>query len=81
MHILAADIQYMVPGNYIALIVNGKAAVGVAVKGEANIKAVVEDEFLHLLNVCRAAVDVDIQAVRIVVYHICIGSESVKHAL
>ena len=69
----------MVAGDDITLIVDGKAAVGVAVKGEAHIEAVFHYEFLHLFDMGRTAVDIDIHAVGIVVYNISISAESVKH--
>ena len=70
----------MVAGDDITLIIDGKAAVGVAVEGKAHVKAVFHYEFLHLFDMGRAAVDIDIYAVGVVVYNISISAESVKHA-
>ena len=49
-HILAADIQNVIACYDVALFVDGKAAVGIAVKGKTNIKSVFEDKLLHLLD-------------------------------
>ena len=70
----------MVAGYDVALFVHRKAAVGVTVKREADIELIIEHEFLHLLNMRRAAVDVNIDTVGIIGDNIGIRAQSVKHA-
>ena len=79
-HIFAADIKNMVAGYDVTLFVHRKTAVGVTVKREADIELIIEHEFLHLLNVRRAAVDVNIDTVGIIGDNIGIRAQSVKHA-
>ena len=71
----------MVAVYLVALFVDGKAAVSVAVKGEADVKAVVDNELLEIMYMRRAAVDVDVQSVRLVCEHVCVRAEGVEHAL
>ena len=65
----------------VPLLVHGQAAVRVSVKGEADIQLVLKHILLQLFDVGGAAVDVDVQAVRVVGDHIGIGAEGVKDAL
>ena len=71
----------MVACNNVALFVNRKTAVSVAVVSKAYVEAVVDYELLQVLNVSLAAVGVDVEAVGVVVDHICLCAESVKYAL
>ena len=71
----------MVAGDYIPLLIHAEAAVRVSVIGESDVQMVVEHEFLQVLDVSGAAVRVDIEAVRIVVDHICLGAEGVEDSL
>ena len=45
LHMAAAQIKDMVAGQYVSVLIDGKAAIGVAVKGKADIKTVFLDEF------------------------------------
>ena len=63
LHILGAEVHDMVAVDLVALLVHGEAAVGVAVKGEAHVEMVVDNELLEIMYMRRAAVDVDVQAV------------------
>ena len=70
----------MIAGYNVALFVHRKAAVGVTVERKADIELIIEHELLHLLNMRRAAVDVNINTVGIIGDNIGIGTQSVKHA-
>ena len=77
-HIAGAHVQDQVAVNHVAALVNGQAAVGVAVVGKAHIKAVLHHKALQLVDVGRAAIDVDVKAVRRVVDHVGLGTQGVK---
>ena len=62
-------------------LVDRKAAVGVAVVGEAHVEAVADDEVLQALDVGRAAVDVDVEAVGRVVDDVRLGAHGVEDRL
>ena len=81
LHVLCADIHDMVAVYHIALLVHGQAAVGVPVKGEAHIQAVVQHELLQLADMGGAAVHIDVQPVGPVGDHIGVGPQSVKDTL
>ena len=78
-HIAAVNIEYLIAVNNIAVFINSKAAVSIAVKGKACIKLLLLHKLLKSLNVCGAAVCVDIQSVRVVVYNVCFCAQSVKY--
>ncbi len=61
-----------------AALVNGQAAVGVAVVSKAHVKAILHNKALQLVDVGRAAVDVDVKAVGRVVDHVGLGAQGVK---
>ncbi len=65
-HILGADGDYLIAVNDIAVFIDCKESVGVAVECEACHKSVLNDIFLKILEVSRAAVVIDIDAVRLV---------------
>ena len=71
----------MVAVYFVALLVDGKAAVSVAVKGKADVKPVVDNELLEVVYMRRAAVDVDVQTVGLVCEHVGVRTEGVEHAL
>ena len=71
----------MVAVYHIALLVHGQAAVGVSVKGEAHIQAVIQHELLQLADMGGAAVHVDIQSVGPVGNHMGVGPQGVEDAL
>ncbi len=68
----------MVACDNIALFVNAKAAVCVAVVCEAHVQAIVDNEFLQMFDVRGAAVGIDIVPVRSVVDHVRLCAQSVK---
>ena len=71
----------MVAGDDVALLVHTEAAVGVAVIGKADVEVVLDHELLQALNVGGAGVQVDVQAVGLVVDDIGVCAQRVKHAL
>ena len=71
----------MVAVDDIPLLVHRQAAVGIAVKGEAHIQVVRNHKAAQVLDMGRAAVDIDVQAVRIVGNHMGVGTQGVKNAL
>ena len=81
LHVLCAYIEDVIPVDDIALLVNRKAAIRVAVKGKTDVKAVVENVFLQMLDMRGAAVNVDVQPVGVIVYDKGVRAESVKNAL
>ena len=70
----------MIAGYNVALFVHRKAAVGVTVERKADVELIVKHELLHLLNMRRAAVDININTVGIIGDNIGIRAQSVKHA-
>ena len=81
LHVQAVDVQRVVAGDDIALLVHTEAAVGVAVVGKADVQALVHHELLQMLDMRRAAVGVDVVAVRLRVHDIGPGAERVEHGL
>ena len=80
-HIAAVDVQDMVTGDDIALFIHAEAAVGIAVIGKADVKVILDNELLQPLNVGGAGVEVDVQAVGLIVDDIGVGAQCVKDAL
>ena len=66
LHILCANGDYLIAVNNFAVFVNRKKSVCVAVEGEARHKTVLNDIFSKIFKVSRAAVVIDIDAVRLV---------------
>ena len=81
LEVLCGEIEDVVAVADVPLLVHRQAAVRVSVKGEADIQLVLKHMLLKLFDVGGAAVDVDVQAVRVVGDHIGIGAEGVKNAL
>ena len=81
LHIAAIDVQDMVTGDDIALFIHAEAAVGIAVIGKADVKVILDNELLQPLNVGGAGVEVDVQAVGLIVDDIGVGAQCVKDAL
>ena len=71
----------MVTGDDIALFIHAEAAVGIAVIGKADVKVILDNELLQPLNVGGAGVEVDVQAVGLIVDDIGVGAQCVKDAL
>jgi len=80
-HIAGVNVQDVVAGDDVALLIHAEAAVGVAVVGKADVKVVLHNELLQTLNVGGAGVQVDIQAVGLVVDDVGVCTESIKNAL
>ena len=81
LHIAAVDIQDVVAGDHVALLVHAQAPVGVTVVGKAHIQTLLDDEFLQALDVGGAGVFVDVQAVGLGVDDVGGGAQRVKHRL
>ena len=81
LHIQAVNIQGMVAGHNVALLIHAEAAVGISVIGKADIQAVLYHEFLQVLNVRAATIRVDVVAVRRVVHHVSLCAQGVEHRL
>ena len=81
LHVAAVDVQNVVAGDDIAFLVHAQAAVSVAVKCKTNVQSVLYHELLQPLNMSRASVVVDVQAVRLVVDDIGIRTQSIKNRL
>ena len=79
LEVLGADIHDLIAVQHLAPLVYGKAAVRVAVKGEAHVQMMLPDVELQALNVGGAAVRVDVHAVRLIVDDIGLGPQRVKH--
>ncbi len=79
-HIFAADVENMIAGYDIALFVDSQAAIGIAVKGKADIELIFQNELLHLLDMGRAAVYVYVNTVGIIGDNICVGAQGIEHA-
>ena len=81
LHVAAVDVQDVVAGNNIALLVHAQAAVSVAIESKTDVQTVLYHELLQTLNMSRASVVVDVQAVRLVVDDIGIRTQSIKNRL
>ena len=55
LHVAAVNVQDVVAGDDVALLIHAEAAVGVAVVGKADVEVVLDDELLQTLNVGGAA--------------------------
>ena len=80
LHIEAVDVQNVVAGDDVALFIHAQAAVRVAVIGKADVQALLHDELLQMLDVRRAAVGVDVVAVRVVVHHVDLRADAAPFA-
>ena len=80
-HIAAVDIQDMVSGHNITLLVYAQAAVSIAVISKANIQALFHNKLLQSFNMGRASIQVDVQAIGLIIDNIGICAESIKNRL
>ena len=80
LHVATVDVQDMVTGDHIALLVHTQAAVSIAIEGKANIQTLFHYELLQALDVGRASVVVDVQTVRFVVDDVGIRTQSIENA-
>ena len=81
LHVQAIDVEDVVAGDHVALLVHRQAAVRVAVKGEAHVQLLVAHQLLQMLDVGRAAVHVDVVAVGLGVDHVGLRAQRVEDAL
>ena len=77
--IAAAYIQDKVAVNHVTALVNRKATVGISVVGKTNVKPILHDKALQLVDVRGAAVYVDVQAVRSVIDDMRFCAQCVKN--
>ena len=71
----------MVTGDHIALFVHAEAAVCIAVIGKAHIQTLFHHKLLQALDVGGACVQVDVQAVGLVIDDIGVCTQRIEHAL
>ena len=76
LHILAAQIHDLVAVYLVAELVNRKTSVSVAVVSKSYVKSVVENELLQCIDMCGAAVSIDVETVRCVVDNIDLSTQS-----
>ena len=81
LQVAAIDVQNVVAGDDIALLVHAQAAVGVAVVGKADVEMILDHELLQALDVGGTGIVVDVQAVRLVVDDVGVGTQSIEHRL
>ena len=81
LHIAAVDVQNMVASDDITLFIHTQATVSIAVIGKADVEMILDHELLQALDVSGTGIVVDVQAVRLVVDDIGVGTESVEHRL
>ena len=81
LHEEAININDMVAGDHIALLIHAKTSVRVTVKGKTNIQTVVYYKLLQVLYMSRSAVCIDVVAIRLIIHDIGLCAESVKHRL
>ena len=81
LHVAAIDVQNMIASNDIALLVHTQTAVSVSIVCKAHVQTFLHDELLQALDVRRAGIVVDVQAIRLVVDYIGICAQCVKDRL
>ena len=81
LHVAAVNVQDVVAGDDIALLVHTQAAVSIAIKGKANVQTVLYHELLQALDMGRTSIIVDVQTVRLVVDNVGIRTQSIKNRL
>ena len=81
LQVAAIDVQDVVAGDDIALLIHAQAAVSVAVVGKADVEMILDHELLQALDVGGTGIVVDVQAVRLVVDDIGVGTQSIEHRL
>ena len=77
----AARVHDEVAVHDVAVLVDGNAAVRVAVIGKAHVEALLGNEVLELLDVRGTAAAVDVEAVGLVGHHVGLGAQRVEHTL
>ena len=81
LHIKTVDIQDMISGHHIAVLINTQTAVRVTVISKTDIQSVFHHKFLQMFNVGRSAVFIDVQPVRLGIDHIRFCTDGVKDTL
>ena len=81
LQVAAIDVQDVVAGDDIALLVHAQAAVRVAIVGKADVEMILDHELLQALDVSGTGIVVDVQAVRLVVDDVGVGTQSIEHRL
>ena len=81
LHVAAVNVQDVVAGDDIALLIHAQAAVSVAVVGKADVEMILDHELLQTLDVGGTGIVVDVQAVRLVVDDIGVGTQCIEHRL
>ena len=77
-HVATVNIQDVVAGDDIALLIHTQATVGIAIVCKTNIQTFLHNELLQTLNVGRTGIVVDIQAIGLVVDDISICAQCIK---
>ena len=81
LHVAAVDVQDVVTGDHIALFIHAEAAVCIAVIGKAHVQTLFHHKLLQTLDVGGACVQVDVQAVGLVVDDIGVCAQCIEHTL
>ena len=79
LHVLAADVENAVAVHELAVLIDREAAVRIAVKGKADVAVLPLDGLDQILDVRRAAAEVNVRAVRLRVNHNRRRAERVEH--
>ena len=79
-HLQSANRHHIVAVNQLAGLVTEQHAVGIAVMGDAQVRAVFPDLLAHLLRVHRAAFLVDVHAVGLIAVHENLGAKLAQDA-
>ena len=81
LHIKAVDVEDVVAGDDVALLIHCQTPVGVAVIGEAHVQLIVHHEFLQVLDMSGPAVRIDVVAVGGIVHDESLGAQGLENAL
>ena len=80
-HVATIDIQNVVTSDDIAFLIYTQATIRIAVVSKSNIQTFFYNKLLQTLNMSRACIVIDVQSVWLVIDHIGICAECVKHRL
>ena len=79
LHVAAVDVQDVIAGDDIALLIHAQAAVSITIESKTDIQTVFHHKLLQAFDVGRASVVVDVRTVRLVVDNIGICAQSIEH--
>ena len=79
-HIFATHIKDQIPVNNISILINSDAAIRISIVCKSDIQTIFFYIFLEHVNMCRAAVCVDIGSIRLIIDHISFCSKCIKYA-